>query len=43
MIFDIILQTKKLIFGFAVIKILFRCTKIHDLQQILVRSGANKI
>jgi len=36
MIFDIILQAKKLIF----IEILFRYTKINVLQQILVRSGA---
>jgi len=41
MIFDIILQAKKLIFfGFTVIEILFGYTKVYDLQQILVRSGA---
>jgi len=30
MIFDIILQAKKLFFGFVVIEILFRSTKIID-------------
>jgi len=41
MISDIILQAKILIFfGFAVIQILFPYTKINELQQILVWSGA---
>jgi len=41
MISDIILQAKKAIFfSFAVIEILFRYTKINDLKQILVCSGA---
>jgi len=31
MIFDIILQAKKLFFGFTVIEILYRYTKINDL------------
>jgi len=42
MIFDIILQAKKLIFfGFAVIKILFRYTKINDLSYIKFLFGAS--
>jgi len=33
MIFDIILQAKKLFFGFALIEILFRYIKINDLER----------
>jgi len=40
MIFDIILQAKKLVFDFAVIEILFWYTKINYFQQILVWSRA---
>jgi len=41
MMFDIILQAKKLIFfGFCRDRNIFRYTKINDLSQILVQSGA---